>query len=112
MIARTTARAALAALALGIAGATLADLPRLPAELKLQGSADSPGPVVFRHESHVDSAHPDCVSCHPRRFSILGKEGVRRGPITHQAMEKGQACGACHGKQAFNFEECGNCHGQ
>lgn len=103
-------RAALGLLALGLSGTALAGLPRLPAEVSIHRGADSPGQVAFRHESHVDAARPDCVTCHPRRFSILGSEGTPRPAITHQAMEQGQACGACHGKQAFGFEECGNCH--
>jgi c(7)-type cytochrome triheme protein len=27
-------------------------------------------------------------------------------------MEKGQSCGACHGKQAFGFDDCEMCHAQ
>ena len=30
--------------------------------------------------------------------------------VTHAAMEKGESCGACHGKQAFNFDDCTMCH--
>ena len=72
------------------------------------------GKAVFRHDSHVDAARPDCVTCHPRRFSILGRSGGEARPaITHDAMEKkGQACGACHGQAAFGFDECGNCHAE
>lgn len=96
------------------AGVGLADLPRLPKDLPLPQGADSPGQVVFRHDSHVDAARPDCVACHPRRFSILGRSGGEARPaITHDAMEKkGQACGACHGQAAFGFDECGNCHAE
>ena len=94
-------------------GVALADLPRLPKDLPLPKSSDSPGVVTFRHESHVDSARPSCVVCHPQRFSILGKAAEDRRPaVTHAAMEKGQACGACHGKAAFGFEDCTMCHAQ
>jgi c(7)-type cytochrome triheme protein len=105
------------ALRLGLAvvllagGAALADLPRLPRDLAVARGADSPGQVTFRHESHVDAARPACLPCHAERFGILGKGGEARRPaITHAAMEKGQACGACHGKGAFGFEDCSMCH--
>ncbi|HET9551815.1 MAG TPA: c(7)-type cytochrome triheme domain-containing protein [Anaeromyxobacteraceae bacterium] len=111
-----TARALrlLAAAALLAGGAALADLPRLPKDLLLARSAESPGQVTFRHESHVDAAKPACLPCHAERFSLLGKnaEPARRTAVTHAAMEKGQACGACHGKAAFGFEDCSMCHAQ
>src|SRR4051794_994712 len=99
---------AAAALA-GAAGA--ADLPNLPRALKLPQSSDSPGVVTFNHDMHVDSAKPACVSCHPTRFSILGNSSQgKRATITHATMEKGASCGGCHGKAAFNFEDCTMCH--
>ncbi|HEU0054666.1 MAG TPA: c(7)-type cytochrome triheme domain-containing protein [Longimicrobium sp.] len=108
--------AAAAGVVLG--GAALAaDLPGLPRELRLPQSKDSPGVVAFRHESHVDTGRPDCVACHPRRFGILGRSSEQRGPaITHAAMEKGEACGGCHGAKkdgkdvAFGFDDCTGCH--
>jgi c(7)-type cytochrome triheme protein len=99
--------------AAAFAGAALAaDLPRLPGALKLPQTGDSPGVVTFNHDMHVDSAKPGCVGCHPASFSILGRSSATRGPaVTHEAMEKkGAACGACHGKGAFNFEDCTMCH--
>jgi len=103
----------LVVLGLVLSGVAAADLPRLPKDLPLLRGPDSPGQVVFRHESHVDAARPDCLACHPRRFSILGRSGGEaRAPLAHQAMEKGQACGACHGQAAFGFDECGNCHAE
>lgn len=105
--------ATLAAALLLAAGGALAELPRLPPERLMARGADSPGPVAFRHESHVDQDHPACLACHPGRFSILrGGEGERRPAITHAAMEKGAACGACHGKAAFGFEDCTTCHAE
>ncbi len=98
--------------AAAFAGATLAaDLPRLPVALKLAQTGDSPGVVTFNHDSHVDSAKPSCVTCHPARFGILGRSATERRPaVTHAAMEKGGACGGCHGKAAFNFDDCTMCH--
>ena len=100
----------LAAVALAGAAAA-ADLPKLPGALKLPQGGDSPGVVTFNHDMHVDTSKPDCLSCHPRQFGILGRSATQRRPaVTHAAMEKGQACGACHGKTAFNLEDCTMCH--
>lgn len=99
--------AAMLAAAVAVAG----DLPRLPLALKLPQSGESPGVVTFTHESHVDAAKPRCVTCHPGQFSILGRSATKRARVvTHAAMEKGEMCGACHGKAAFNFEDCSACH--
>jgi c(7)-type cytochrome triheme protein len=87
-------------------------LQKLPDELKLAKSADSPGQVVFNHSTHVDAARPDCTSCHPRPFRILKSSTAPREPITHERMDKGQQCGACHdGKKAFALaDDCTMCH--
>jgi c(7)-type cytochrome triheme protein len=91
--------------------ALAADLPRLPVALKLPQTGESPGVVTFNHDMHVDAAQPRCVACHPRAFSILGRSATsRRQAVTHAAMEKGAACGECHGKSAFNFDDCTMCH--
>ncbi len=98
--------------ALALAGAAAAkDLPHLPGALKLPQGGDSPGVVTFNHDMHLDSAKPSCVGCHSARFSIMGRSAAAKRPaITHATMEKGAACGACHGKAAFNFEDCTMCH--
>ncbi len=108
----TSTKLALTLAALLAGGAALAgDLPRLPAALKLPQSSDSPGVVTFNHDMHVDSEKPACMTCHPRLFGILGRSApARRSAIVHARMEKGDACGACHGKQAFGFEDCTMCH--
>jgi c(7)-type cytochrome triheme protein len=97
-----------------VGGAAMAaDLPKLPGDLTLPTASDSPGPVVFRHDSHVDTAKPTgaCTACHAGTFKILGKATPAPAErITHKRMEAGQACGACHGKKAFNFDDCTNCH--
>jgi c(7)-type cytochrome triheme protein len=92
--------------------AVAADLPRLPKALKLVQASDSPGVVTFNHDMHVDSAKPTCIECHPRRFGILGRSLATpdRPAVTHARMEKGEACGSCHGKTAFNFDDCNMCH--
>ena len=97
-----------------LAGGVLADtLPKLPQPLQLPQASDSPGVVTFRHDSHVDAGKPACASCHPRQFSILGRSAERRERVVkHAAMEQGESCGACHGKQAFGFDDCTMCHAQ
>ena len=100
--------------ALLIAGTALADnMPKLPGALKLPQTGESPGVVTFNHDMHVDASKPagSCTACHPRMFSILGRSAAKREKtVTHAAMEKGESCGACHGKQAFNFDDCTMCH--
>lgn len=104
------------ALALTLASAALAvDLPRLPKELALPKGEDSPGQVMFRHDSHVDAKKPSCRACHPKLFPMLRESALPRGAITHERMEKGELCGTCHGKgkAAFAFDDaCENCHAQ
>ncbi len=86
-------------------------LPRLPKDLSLPKSADSPGVVVFRHVSHVDPSRPDCTPCHPALFRILKTPASTRPVIRHADMEKGRACGACHdGKSASDLTDCAKCH--
>jgi c(7)-type cytochrome triheme protein len=110
----TTWKLALTLAAVALAGTALAadPMPRLPVALQLHQTGDSPGVVTFNHDMHVDTAKPSCLSCHPESFSILGRSVTtsKRTPITHKAMEKGGACGACHGKTAFNFDDCTMCH--
>jgi c(7)-type cytochrome triheme protein len=98
--------------ALATGFATGGDLKRLPADEVLPQGEGSPGPVTFSHATHVDSDKPRCVTCHPLFFRILQKSSTSTGArITHDAMEKGsQACGACHGKKAFGFDDCTACH--
>jgi c(7)-type cytochrome triheme protein len=99
------------ALTLAGAAAALNRMPKLPAALTLPQGGDSPGKVTFNHESHVDTARPDCTSCHPSLFSILKKgPGPDRKALTHDGMTKGQGCGSCHGKAAFGFDDCAMCH--
>lgn len=112
MTTRTGILAALAALCLAVP-ALAADMPKLPQPVAMPQTGDSPGVVKFDHASHVDSAKPSCATCHPGNFSILGRSSERKAEaVTHARMEKGESCGACHGKAAFNFEDCTMCHAQ
>jgi c(7)-type cytochrome triheme protein len=57
---------------------------------------------VFSHETHVPLAEGRCVGCHPALFSIMGPT---RG-ITHDVMDAGRQCGACHDTK----DACDHCH--
>jgi c(7)-type cytochrome triheme protein len=95
----------------GTSAAPAQTLSRLPADLTLAQSGDSPGNVVFSHQAHLAvQARPDCTVCHPKLAPILKQQAARRDPITHARMLKGQACGACHGKNAHGFDDCTTCH--
>jgi c(7)-type cytochrome triheme protein len=99
--------------ALAFAGAAAAqNMAKLPADITLAQSGDSPGKVVFSHSNHLSfQAKPDCTACHPKLAPIVkAVKGVKRAPLTHAVMLKGQACGACHGKAAHNFDDCTTCH--
>jgi c(7)-type cytochrome triheme protein len=86
-------------------------LHRLPTDYVFARGDGSPGPVTFSHRSHVDEAKPACMTCHPRTFRITESGRPQdRDRITHARMEKGAACGACHGKTAFAFDSCEMCH--
>jgi len=109
----TVARVALVLGALLAAPATPgADkLQRLPTDYVFARGEGSPGPVIFGHQSHVDAAKPSCTTCHSKLFRILeAGRTASRDPVRHDRMEKGAACGACHGKTAFGFESCDLCH--
>jgi c(7)-type cytochrome triheme protein len=86
-------------------------LPQLVDDLKIARGADSPGEVVFNHSTHVDSAKPECTSCHPRDFRML-KANPGRNVVGHGQFETGRQCGRCHnGTQAFAIEaDCTSCH--
>ncbi len=105
----------LARLMVAVAAATgmaaLAGELKLPGDLVLPQSENSPGPVRFSHATHVDPKHPRCADCHPTLFRILERAKTASGEsIRHDDMEKGGSCGTCHGKSAFGFEDCTPCH--
>ena len=110
--AATAAVSAIAIFAIAVMPAVAAErVLRLPADQVIQGAGASPGKVTFSHESHVDAKKPACTTCHPRQFSIL-KTSARPAPsITHDGMDAGRYCGACHnGKAAFGLDQCALCH--
>jgi len=108
-----TARVAVVLGAIFAASTALAasKLQKLPSDYVFARGEGSPGPVMFSHQSHVDAAKPSCTTCHSKMFRILeAGRTTSRDPIRHDRMEKGAACGACHGKTAFGFDSCDLCH--
>jgi c(7)-type cytochrome triheme protein len=85
---------------------------KLPEKYVFPMAPKSPGPVTFDHASHTLDDPPDCIVCHPRQFSLLGRPSAEKlKGVTHEAMKRGEYCGACHGKTATKFEHhCDLCH--
>jgi len=81
---------------------------RGPGPIVYPASEVSPGPVTFRHQTHVRG---DCSACHPKLFAMKSSAAHPR-----DGMHEPGACGACHdGKQAFGVEDeksCERCHQQ
>jgi c(7)-type cytochrome triheme protein len=96
------------ALAAG-AGAVYAALGALQFERKQAegGGSLSIEPAIFPHWVHRTRYR--CYVCHPALFAMeLGAN-----PITMDALNKGEYCGACHnGRIAFDvdFQSCARCH--
>jgi c(7)-type cytochrome triheme protein len=81
-----------------------------PADLVFPKSEDSPGPVTFRHSTHVDATNPNCTTCHTSQFKML-KISMQPPPnATRWNMHDEQRCGACHnGEKGFSLKEADNC---
>jgi len=75
-----------------------------------QGEA-SPGPVTFRHASHLNWERPDCTSCHHEPFRILKGFGST-APSSSRDWHDERHCGRCHdGRTSFSVkEDCTACH--
>jgi c(7)-type cytochrome triheme protein len=81
---------------------------KLTPDVIYRAAEASPGPVIFSHATHVPLADTRCVACHPALFSIL--RPTQR--FTHDEMNAGRRCGACHdGSKASGVQEsCDHCH--
>ncbi len=67
------------------------------------------GKVTFSHQLHVEKKGLQCTECHPKLYTSV----AQHKPVTMQAMQKGESCGACHdGKRSFSVMggECAKCH--
>jgi c(7)-type cytochrome triheme protein len=86
---------------------------RLPEDYLFASHPDSPGPVKFSHEDHIDEDQVRCITCHHEQFSLLEKGKPLSGAITMKRMERGELCGSCHnGEDAFGLttDDCDSCH--
>jgi c(7)-type cytochrome triheme protein len=86
----------------------------LPDPIEIPMSEDSPGPVIFNHDSHVDLSSPRCDSCHSGLFPIVNATMRTTGApaVYSKDMHESEACGACHdGHKAFDArDDCAACH--
>ena len=85
----------------------------LPEPVKFEMSDDSPGQVIFDHESHIDPYKPNCVNCHASTFKIHPQKAGVMGSIDYTVLhEDGKHCGSCHNDtDAFGIEDgCEYCH--
>ncbi len=92
------------AVSLRIAGKPL----RVPENQHFTPSEMSPGPVVFRHATHVKGHRIACETCHADLFPMSRPASVGQGH-TIEMMDK---CRSCHnGEAAFEIRQgCGFCH--
>lgn len=78
---------------------------QFPRDVSFERGDGSPGPVTFRHLSHVDAAAPECASCHAAGFSLLGRKPGGAPPAAG-VMHDDAHCGSCHDAE----RDCGFCH--
>ncbi len=85
---------------------------RLPAPYTFPATGESPGPVVFDHETHAMAVDNQCRTCHARLFRLTEKGKPVMGTLTYEAVHEGALCASCHdGKKAFAIDaDCANCH--
>lgn len=85
----------------------------LPAPIVFEMGEDSPGQVIFDHETHVDPYEPNCANCHATEFKIRPQKAGALGEIDYESLhESGKNCGSCHNDtDAFGIADgCEFCH--
>lgn len=90
-----------------------AGLTALPAAYTFPASDDSPGPVVFDHETHAALAG-SCLTCHESGFSVTVPGRPSTGELTYERIHEGDLCASCHdGETAFAVDDdCFLCHAE
>ena len=73
-------------------------------KILFKSKSDFVNDVVFDHKIHSDWIN--CDSCHPAIF----KDKLGGSDIKMMEMQKGRACGNCHGRVSFTFADCKRCH--
>ena len=84
----------------------------LPEDYEFPAGEESPGTVIFSHESHVDYDQPDCKQCHQTGFSLHKKGTLLFEALDYKQIHEGDACASCHnGNAAFSIDDdCSSCH--
>jgi len=85
---------------------------KLPDQVEMPIHEDSPGMVVFDHETHVDPNDPGCTTCHKGMFPIIAKASSGPDRPFDVDFHDSDRCGKCHnGDDAFDVEDdCADCH--
>ena len=69
----------------------------------------SKGPVLFSHETHVNTQKAKCAECHPKVFKMK-----KEAKMTKAEHGENKYCAVCHdGKKAFGLTaeaDCAKCH--
>lgn len=83
----------------------------IPPDITFPRGEGSPGPVTFRHASHLDGERPNCTICHHEPFRLLKGFGRTTAAPTGDLHDE-RHCGRCHdGRTSFSVrEECTACH--
>ena len=84
----------------------------VPADFVFPSGSESPGPVTFRHASHVTPDSRACTTCHASMFRIEQAGEPVSGALTYERIHEGDLCASCHdGEHAFAVDDdCSNCH--
>ena len=83
-----------------------------PEPITFAKSEDSPGEVIFNHETHVDPDNPNCLNCHSKMFKVHPENAGAKGSVDMELLYENKQCGTCHnGEDAFSVDEgCEYCH--
>ncbi len=81
-------------------------------DIRMTLGEDSPGVVVFSHETHVDTKAPSCETCHAGDFALVPEGPRNAAAYLMETMYEGKSCGKCHnGEDAFaSDDDCETCH--
>jgi c(7)-type cytochrome triheme protein len=81
-------------------------------DIRMPLGEDSPGVVVFSHETHVDPREPSCETCHTGDFALVPEGPKNAAAYLMDTMYEGKSCGKCHnGEDAFASDgDCETCH--
>ncbi|MDH4226513.1 MAG: hypothetical protein OEV59_01980 [Deltaproteobacteria bacterium] len=80
------------------------DMPPLDMDVIIKSKTPSVGDVKYPHSIHTYWF--TCDNCHPAIFiPAAGTNNMNMAGIA-----KGEWCGKCHGKVAFELKDCARCH--